>query len=144
MRRPFLSITSNYDSALLRSDGGGGRLARGRLFGSAGRGESLAFAARTGTQAGAPVTLAGLPEATAVADVLRGDWNTAGRTLTVRVFRSGVLVTEGTTTSGPTTHKGAAVPSPAVPAIAAGLPPGSYEVEVETDGVMRYAATLEG
>lgn len=98
-------------------------------------------------QTGSPVTLGAGTTRQAVARVLRDHWDTPGTTLTLRVYRrvgqTRTLVSAGTVTSGPTTRKGVAVASPALPMIATpALAGGEFEIEVETSGAVRYAAEI--
>lgn len=108
--------------------------------------QCLPYGSYTGNQQGSPVTLtAPLAGRLALARVLRDEWNTAGKTLTIRIFKnvggSFVLDSSGEVASGPTTVKGVAQNNPGLPYI--GLEgDGEYRVDVETSAALGYTTEV--
>jgi hypothetical protein len=143
MKRLANGIRGTFDSALFRAKDAAGRIARERLYGSSGQSESLAHGTYSGTQTGAPVTLA--LKASAVANVLRQEMNASGVTLTLRTYKrigeNFVLWDVGVVDTGMTTFKGNAAEGK-MPAI--GLEAtGEWKFEVETSAPLRYAVAAE-
>lgn len=139
---------SSDDQTSIHARDGAGRILRSRFYGSSGQLESLGMAQRSGVVAGSPCTLSAGMERKAVADVLRAAWNTAGTTLTLRVYkRTGqtrTLLQEGTVDSGATTVKGISQPSPALPMHASpAFAGGDFELEVETNATLPYSGEFQ-
>lgn len=122
---------------------------RATFLGRSGRQRCLLPGSYTGTQVSSPVTLGAAP-VNVVANVLRDHWDTPGTDLTLRVYQRvggvrGPLISQGEVSSGPTSHKGVAVPSPALPMIGSEFfKEGEFEIEVVTSAQMTYAAEFQG
>jgi hypothetical protein len=58
MKRAATRIASTFDSALIRSPDGGGRIMHARVFGFAGKAEAMPMALYSGTTAGAAMAVA--------------------------------------------------------------------------------------
>lgn len=146
MKLEFNPLSIRESFAVHERDGGG-RILRGRFYGHHGQAESLGHAARTGNHVGASAVFTAQSARKALANVLRNEWDTAGRVLTLRVFRkegeSWIPAGSGIVSSGPTTVKGVAQNTPALPDIGC-EGAGEFRIEVETDGVVRYAAEFQG
>ena len=82
----------------------------------------------------------------ALARVLHDEWDIAGKTLTLRVFRwqgaNRILIGVGVAESGPSTRKGVAVPSPALPQMDFPGDGSNYELEIETSQALSYSAEV--
>lgn len=121
-------------------------LSRTTFRGKSGLMQCLPFGSYTGSQQGTPVTVdSPLPGRLAIARVLRDEWNIAGKTLTIRIYRNVAgnwgLYSQGIVDSGPTAVKGVAEPNPMLPII--GLEDqGEFRVDIETSSSIGYTAEV--